>query len=168
MQYEYRYQGVASTGKRVQGIVLASNKGKAKKLLTNFADKHKIKINTIIKRSLYLYRIKLPNGKKVKGRQFAFTKEEVKRALISMDYENAKIEKAVFDIKLKPPFASILMFVNLSSFLLKEKMDFDKILRMLADEETNLTLKESLKKIESELKKGKEGTEVFARQADVF
>ena len=85
-----------------------------------------------------------------------------------MGYENAKIEKGIIDIKLKPPFASILMFVNLSSFLLKEKMTYDKVLRMLADEETNLTLKESLRKIESELKQGKEGTEVFAKQADVF
>jgi len=47
-------------------------------------------------------------------------------------------------------------------------MTYDKILRMLADEETNPTLKATLKKIESELKKGKEGTEVFNRYADVF
>ena len=169
MQYEYRYQGITTQGKRIQGIVLASSKGKAKKVVNNFATKHNIIINSIIKRSLYLYSIKLPNKKrKIKGRQYAYTKDEVKRALSSMGYENAKIEKGIIDIKLKPPFASILMFVNLSSFLLKEKITYDKVLRMLADEETNLTLKESLRKIESELKQGKEGTEVFAKQADVF
>ncbi|MBT3755544.1 MAG: hypothetical protein HOD64_06830 [Candidatus Cloacimonetes bacterium] len=168
MQYEFRYQGITSQGKGVQGIVLASSKGKAKKIIDEFSEKHKIRINSIQKRSLFLYNLKLPNGKKVKGRQYAYTKGEVSRALVSMGYKNAKIEKAIIDIKLKPPFASILMFVNLSSFLLKEKMSYDKILRMLADEESNLTLKESLKKIESELKKGKEGTEVFARHQDVF
>lgn len=168
MQYEFRYQGITSQGKGIQGIVLASNKRKAKLTIDEFAQKHAIRINSILKRSLFLYRIKLANGKRVKGRQFAYTKGEVSRALANMGYKNAKIEKAIVDFKLKPPFASILMFVNLSSFLLKEKMDFDKILRMLADEETNLTLKESLKKIESELKKGKEGTEVFKRQEDVF
>ena len=168
MQYEYRYQGVTFQGKRVQGIVLASNMSKAKKVIDIFANKHRIRIDKILKRSLYLYKLKLPNGKKVKGRQYAFTKDEVRRALIIMGYEDAKIEKGIIDIKMKPPYANILMFVNLSAFLLKEKMTYDKILRMLADEETNLTLKESLKKIESELKKGKEGTAVFARQADVF
>ena len=168
MQHEFRYQGITSQGKSIQGIVLASSKRSAKQMIDNFAAKHKVRINSILKRGLFLYRIKLANGKKIKGRQFAYTKGEVSRALASMGYKNAKIEKAIIDIKLKPPFASILMFVNLSSFLLKEKMDFDKILRMLADEETNLTLKESLKKIESELKKGKEGTEVFKRQEDVF
>lgn len=168
MQYEFRYQGITLQGKAIQGIVLASSKGKAKKIIENFAEKHKIRINSIQKRSLFLYKIKLPNGKKIKGRQYAYTKGEVSRALINMGYKNAKIEKALIDIKFKPPFSSILMFVNLSSFLLKEKMSYDKILRMLADEETNLTLKETLKKIESELKKGKEGTEVFARHQDVF
>ena len=168
MQYEFRYQGITLQGKGVQGIVLASSKSKAKKIIDEFSEKHKIRINSIQKRSLFLYNLKLPNGKKVKGRQYAYTKGEVSRALINMGYKNAKIEKAVIDIKLKPPFASILMFVNLSSFLLKEKMSYDKILRMLADEESNLTLKETLKKIESELKKGKEGTEVFARHQDVF
>lgn len=168
MQYEFRYQGITAQGKGVQGIVLASNKRKAKQLIDNFAQKHKIRINSVLKRSLFLYNLKLPNGKKVKGRQYAYTKGEVSRALANMGHKNAKIEKAIIDIKIKPPFASILMFVNLSSFLLKEKMSYDKILRMLADEETNLTLKESLKKIESDLKKGKEGTEVFARHQDVF
>ncbi len=168
MQYEFRYQGITTQGKGIQGIVLASNKRMAKKVIDNFAKKHSIRINSILKKSLFLYNIKLPNGKKVKGRQFAYTKGEVSRALANMGYKNAKIEKAIIDIKMKPPYSSILMFVNLSSFLLKEKMSYDKILRMLADEETNLTLKETLKKIESELKKGKEGTEVFAKHQDVF
>ncbi len=168
MQYEFRYQGINFQGKGVQGIVFASNKRNAKKMIDDFALKHRIKINSILKRSLFLYNLKLPNGKRVKGRQYAYKKGEVSRALASMGYKDAKIEKAIIDIKMKPPFASILMFVNLSSFLLKEKMSYDKILRMLADEETNLTLKETLKKIESDLKKGKEGTEVFARHQDVF
>jgi len=168
MQYEFRYQGITSQGKGVQGIVLASTKRKAKQLIDSIAKKHRIRINSILKKSLFLYNIKLASGKRVKGRQYAYTKGEVSRGLANMGHKNAKIEKAIIDIKIKPPFASILMFVNLSSFLLKEKMSYDKILRMLADEETNLTLKEALKKIESELKKGKEGTEVFAKHQDVF
>ncbi len=168
MQEEYRYQGITTTGKGVQGIVLARSKKNAKKLVNDVASKHKISINSVLKKRVFLYYVKLPNGKKVKGRQAAFTKGEVARALTNIGYKNAKIEPTLIDIKMKPPYASILMFVNLSSFLLKEKMSYDKILRMLADEEANLTLKEALKKIESELKKGKEGTEVFSRYEDIF
>ncbi|OPX29419.1 MAG: hypothetical protein B1H06_01575 [Candidatus Cloacimonas sp. 4484_143] len=168
MLEEYRYQGITPAGKGVQGIVLARNKKTAKKLVEDVASKHKISINSILKKRVFLYYVKLPNGKKVKGRQAAFTKGEVARALTNIGYKNARIEPTLIDIKMKPPYSSILMFVNLSSFLLKEKMSYDKILRMLADEEANLTLKETLKKIESELKKGKEGTEVFARYEDIF
>jgi type IV pilus assembly protein PilC len=168
MLEEYRYQGITATGKGVQGIVLARSKSIAKKMIDDVASKHKISINSVLKKRVFLYYVKLPNGKKVKGRQAAFTKGEVARALTNIGYKNAKIEPTLIDIKRKPPYASILMFVNLSSFLLKEKMSYDKILRMLADEEANLTLKETLKKIESELKKGKEGTEVFARYEDIF
>lgn len=168
MKSEYRYQGVTISGKAVQGIVIAQKKKIAKLLVDRIARKHKLKINTLKKKRLFLYTVKLPSGKKVKGRQQAYTKGEVVRALASIGFRDAKIEPALIDIRMKPPFNSILMFVNLSSFLLKEKMSYDKILRMLADEETNLTLKESLRKIESDLKKGKEGTEVFARYSDVF
>ena len=168
MLNEFRYQGVSASGKAVQGIVLAKNKSIAKKLISTLADKHKIRINSILPKKTFLYYVKMPSGKRIKGRQAAYTKGEVARALANIGYKDAKIEPTIIDIKMKPPYASIMMFVNLSSFLLREKMSYDKILRMLADEESNQTLKETLKKIESELKKGKEGTEVFARYKDVF
>lgn len=168
MLSEFRYQGITPSGKGVQGFVTARSRSAAKKIINSIAFKHKVKINSITKKKIFLYTVKLPSGKKVKGRQSAYTKGEVARALSTIGFKNAFIEPALIDFKMKPPFNSILMFVNLSSFLLKEKMSYDKILRMLADEETNLTLKEALKSIEGELKKGKEGTEVFARYADVF
>jgi type IV pilus assembly protein PilC len=168
MLSEYRYHGTTPAGKAVQGVVLAQNLKKAKQLINRISTRHHLTITSIIKKKLFLYTVILPSGKKVKGRQQAYTKGEVNRALQSIGFKEAKIEQAIVDFRFKPPFSSILMFVNLSSFLLKEKMSYDKILRMLADEETNLTLKETLRKIESDLKKGKEGTEVFARYSDVF
>ncbi|MCK4339431.1 MAG: type II secretion system F family protein [Candidatus Cloacimonetes bacterium] len=168
MQKEFRYRGVTFNNKPVQGVVLAHNKSKAKQLIKQIATKHRIKINVILPKKTFLYTVKLKKGKKIKGKQTAFTKEEVSKALAKIGYRDAKIEPALLDFHPKPPFQSILMFVNLSSFLLKEKMTYDKILRMLAEEETNPTLKETLKKIESQLKSGKEGTEVFARFKDVF
>jgi len=168
MLNEFRYNATARNGKIVQGVVLAHSKNKAKQLVNDVATKYQLKINSVLPKRSFLYYVKLPSGKKVKGKQAAFTKQEVAQALETIGYKNAKIEPVVLDIRLKPPFSSILMFVNLASFLLKEKMSYDKILRMLAEDEPNTTLKETLKKIESELKKGKEGTEVFNRYADVF
>ena len=144
------------------------SKDEFQKLIDNNARKFNLSIQKIYKKRLFLFTIKLPNGRKIKGRQFAFEQKEVDNALRKIGHTNFKTEPALIDIRMKPPFASVLMFVNLSTFLLKEKMSYDKILRMLAEDEPNLTLREALKKIESELKKGKEGTEVFSRYEDVF
>jgi len=168
MLKEFRYTGINQAGKSVQGVVLASNKSNAKKLVRETEIKQNISVNQIDQKTNFIYKIKLPSGKKVKGKQVAFSKLELAQALARIGYTNAKIEPVIFDFQSKPSFANILMFVDLSSFLLKEKMSYDKVLRMLAEEETNPTLRSTLKKIESELKKGKEGTEVFNRYADVF
>jgi len=168
MQKEYRYTGISQNGKAIQGVVIASNKSRAKKLIREIEEKQNFTVNKIDQKKNFIYKVKLPSGKKVKGKQTAFSKQELAQALERFGYPNAKIEPVLFDFQSKPSFASILMFVNLSSFLLKEQMSYDKILRMLADEESNPTLRTTLKKIEGELKKGKEGTEVFSRYADVF
>ncbi len=168
MLREFRYLCLSLRGKSVQGIVLASNRFKAKKLIERITDKHKLKVISILQKKNFLYKVRDKTGKKVKGKQLAFSKQEVRDALTKMGYQDAKIQPALLDFKRKPPYSNILMFVQLSSFLLKEKMSYDKILRMLAEDETNPTLKETLKKIESELRKGKSGTEVFSRYTDVF
>jgi type IV pilus assembly protein PilC len=168
MKKDYRYHGVDRNGKNVQGIVVASNLSEAKREINKIAEKLQLQISKIEPKKKFFYTITLPTGKKIKGKQEAFTKQEVARALAAIGYKNAKIEPVLFDLALKPPTSSILMFVNLSSFMLKEKMSYDRILRMLADEEKNPVLRETLKKIEAELKKGKEGTEVFKRYEDVF
>jgi len=168
MLKEFRYTGINQAGKPVQGVVLAHNKSTAKKLIHNTEIKQNISVNQIDQKINFLYKVRLPSGKKVKGKQAAFSKQELANALSNFGYANAKITPVIFDFQSKPSFANILMFVDLSSFLLKEKMSYDKVLRMLAEEETNPTLRATLKKIESELKNGKEGTEVFNRYADVF
>jgi type IV pilus assembly protein PilC len=168
MSNEFKYQGVAANGKAIQGVLIEDSLSKAKKKIEQMAKRHHVKINTITPRRTFLYTIKLSNKKKIKGRQTAFTKEEVAQALKKIGYEDAYIEPVLLDIKPKVSQDQVLMFVNLSSFLLKEKMSYDKILRLLAEEENNITLREALKKIESELKKGKEGTEVFKKYEHVF
>ena len=110
----------------------------------------------------------MSNKKKVKGRQSAFSADEIKQALQKLGYQKVKVEPVLLDFKIKPPFEAILMFINLSAFMLKEKMTYDKILEMLADEESNPVLKETLKNIQNELKKGREGEEVFKQYEHVF
>lgn len=168
MKKEYRYQGVSKSGKSIQGIVLASSKKNAKNTIDVIAKKYKLIINSISPKKNFIYYVKKPNGKKIKGKQEAFSKEEVKRALAKIGHKDVKIEPVLIDYRAKPPFATILNFINLSSFMLKEKMAYSTILRILTEEETNPTLKTTLINIERDLKKGKEGTDVFGRYSDIF
>ncbi len=168
MTKEYRYSAKSREGKIFQGVIVAESKAIAKRKVDSVITRHKLTLTSLIPKKDFIYHVKLPNGKKVKGKQSAYSKQEVATALQNIGYRNAKIEPVLFDIKMKPPFQSILMFINLASFLLKEKMSFDKILRILAEDEPNATLRETLRKIESELKKGKEGEVVFNRYADIF
>lgn len=168
MLYDFRYTGTNEEGRTVQGELQAESKRRAKLQIEKLAEVNKLKITNIEKKKLFLYSVKLPSGRKVKGRQYAYYKREVVKALEKMGYHHARIEKAIIDIRFKPPFQNILNFINLSAFMLQEGMGFDKILRLMSEEESNVTLKEALRKVQNELKKGKEGPEVFHRFRDVF
>jgi len=52
--------------------------------------------------------------------------------------------------------------------MLKEEMQYDKILELLGDEESNPALRTAIKTIQTELKKGREGEEVFMEHQHVF
>ena len=168
MKKDYRYQGVSAQGKPIQGVLVAKSKSSAKKRINTFASAHGISINSITPKRKFIYKVQLPNGKKIKGKQEAFTKEEVIQALSKIGYQNAKVEPVLIDLRFKPSYDDVLNFINLSSFMLKENMDFSTILRLQAEEQTNETFKDTLKKIESALKKGEEGTKVFQRYEGIF
>ena len=110
----------------------------------------------------------MPNGRKFKGNKHAFSANELKEAFIKLGYTKVRIEPILINFKMKPPFETVLQFVNLSSFMLLEEMPYDKILELLSEEETNITMKTSLKTIQSELKKGREGEEVFKEHERTF
>ena len=61
-----------------------------------------------------------------------------------------------------------MMFIKLSATMLRDKMNFGKILEMLAEEQNNRVMKDALLQIESQLRAGMEGREVFNRFAHVF
>ncbi|MDP2400959.1 MAG: type II secretion system F family protein, partial [Actinomycetota bacterium] len=79
-----------------------------------------------------------------------------------------KINPVLINLNLKPGIQDIMMFIQLSTNMLKDKMSFGSVLEMLADEQTNRTMRETLLQIESQLKAGGEGREVFSMHTSVF
>jgi type IV pilus assembly protein PilC len=165
---EFRFKAYSTEGKLISGSLMAYSKNKAKDQIGILTKRHNLRLSAIEEKREFLYTVKLPNGKSVTGRQNAFTKEEVASALQRMGYNQFKIRAVLFDLKLNPSQDDVMMFIKLSTNMLKDKMSFGKILSMLAEEQTNKVMKETLLQIENQLKNGGEGKEVFKRYEDVF
>lgn len=168
MILEYRFKGFSPQGKPVQGTFSVGTKKEAKQYVAMLTAKYQVRIESLEKKRDYLYQVKVPGRKPFKGRQSAFAKEEVAAALTKMGYKDFTINPVLFDMPTSVSTADVMMFIKLSATMLRDKMNFGKILEMLAEEQTNRAMKEALLQIESQLKAGAEGREVFMHFTHVF
>jgi type IV pilus assembly protein PilC len=169
MVKEYRFKGYGPQGKLVQGTFMAESPKASKEYLHKLSQKFHLRISSLEKKRDWLYKVYAAGKKKpFSGRQSAYSKAEVASALTKMGYTRFTINPVLFDIPMKPALTDIMMFIKLSTTMLKDRMSFGKILEMLAEEQTNRTLKDALLQIESQLKGGAEGREVFMRFGHVF
>jgi type IV pilus assembly protein PilC len=168
MTKEYRFKGINPEGKLVQGTFMADSKKDAKAQLAKVELRYKLRIQTFEKKRDWLYKVQVKGRKAVKGRLSAFSKEEVVAALSKMGYDKVQVNPVLFDLPSKPSVADIMMFIKLSSTMLRDKMNFGKILEMLAEEQPNRGFRDALLQIESQLKSGAEGREVFMRYSHIF
>jgi len=165
---EYRYQGAGISGKMVQGIISAGSKRDALRRAEEIATSHRFKLKDLAKKATFVYKVRRGREDAITGEQKAFSSDEVKRALERMGYNVQSIQKKLFDFRMKPPTKEIVMFIRLSADLLREKLPYDEILNLLSNDMENKALKQTLKEINQDLKDGKEGTEVFGKQADAL
>jgi type IV pilus assembly protein PilC len=165
---EIRFKGVNSQGKLVQGTFSVSSRKEVKDYVAKLTQRHQIRVQSVEYKKDFNYKVKMPMGKAFTGRQSAYSKDEVAQALKRMGYNDFVIQPVLFDLKIKPSAQDIMMFIKLSTNMLKDKMSFGKILSMLAEEQPNRMMREALIQIESQLKQGVEGREVFMRFTDIF
>jgi type IV pilus assembly protein PilC len=165
---EVRFKGVGPQGKLVQGTFSVSSRKEVKEQLERLKQRYQVRIQSVEYKRDFLYKVKMPMGKPYTGRQSAFSKDEVAQALQRMGHKDFSISPVLFDIKIRPSSQDVMMFIKLSTNMLKDKMSFGKILGMLAEEQPNRMMREALVQIENQLKQGVEGREVFMRYTDIF
>jgi type IV pilus assembly protein PilC len=168
MVKEVRFKGVGPQGKLVQGTFSVASRKEIKEQLDRLVQKYQLRIQTVEYKKDFLYKVKMPMGKPYTGRQSAFSKDEVAQALQRMGHKDFTISPVLFDFKIRPSSQDVMMFIKLSTNMLKDKMSFGKILGMLAEEQPNRMMREALIQIENQLKQGVEGREVFMRYTDIF
>lgn len=165
---EVRFTAQKINGQSISGNLSEPSYKEAKKKIYKLAEKHQLKIKSIEKKSSYIYKIRKGKEKPIVGEQRAFTKEEVANALRKLGYEVISVNKKLLDFNLKPPQQDIVSFVKISAELLEQKLPYSEILTLLINDIENKTLKETLKQINNELKKGADSETTFLRYQGVF
>ena len=165
---EIRFTAQKPNGQVISGSFSEPTYSEAKKKVQRLAEKNQLKVQSIEKKNTYLYKIKKGREKPIRGEQRAFNKEEVVAALRKLGYEVISINRKLIEFNLKPPQQDIVSFVKISAELLDQKLPYSEILTLLVNDIENKTLRETLKQINNEMKKGADSEATFLRYQSVF
>lgn len=165
---EYRFRGISPQGRIVQGTFNVHTIREAKQYLAKLGQRYQLNIQALEKRRDYVYTVYLPGKRPIRKHQSAYSVDEVSAALTKNGYSNFRIRPVIFDLQIKPRVQDIMMFIKLSATMLRDKMNFGKVLEMLAEEQSNRSLRDAIVQIESQLKAGGEGRDVFNSHARIF
>lgn len=165
---EYKFAAQKLNGQAITGTLTADTSADGKKKIQRLAEKNQLKLITVEKKSTFLYKAQKGNEKPIRGEQKAFNKKEVEDALARLGYKVVSVNKKLIDYQAKPPVSEIVTFVKISSELLDQKLAYGEILTLLINDTQNLTLKNTLKEINNELKKGADSQAVFLKYQDIF
>jgi len=165
---EFRVEGVTSGGRPVQGVLEAESARAAKHKASMLASQRNFKLLHVIPRSTWIYKVQRGTEKPITGEQKAFTKGEVREALQKMGYRVIYVQKRFLDFKAKPPSTEIVTFVRVSADLIRQKLPFNEIMQLLANDVQNRTLRETIKDINTELKQGRDSEKAFIKHEAVL
>lgn len=165
---ELRFIAAKPSGQIISGNINAESHADGKKKINKLAQQHQLTIQKIEKKATFVYKIRKGKEKPIIGEQRAFSKAEVEGALRKLGFDVISIYKKLIEINFKPPTQEIVSFVKISAELLEQKLNYGEILTLLINDVQNKALKETLKQINNELKKGADSEATFLRYQSVF
>jgi len=165
---EFKFTAQKVNGQTISGSLSANSITEGKRKIHRLAERNQLKIKEIEKKSTFIYKVRRGKDKPVKGEQKAFTKKEVEDALTKLGFEILSINKKLIDFQSKPPQTEIVTFVKISAELLEQKLPYSEILTLLINDTENKTLRETLKEINNDLKKGADSEATFLKYQSVF
>jgi len=165
---EYKFNAQKLNGQSISGTLTADTSSDGKKKIQRLTEKNQLKLVTVEKKSTFLYKAQKGTDKPIRGEQKAFNKKEVEEALGRLGYKVVSVNKKLLDFQAKPPVSEIVTFVKISSELLDQKLAYGEILTLLINDTQNLALKNTLKEINNELKKGADSQATFLKYQDIF
>jgi len=131
---EFKFTAQKVNGQTISGSLSASTVGEGKKKIHRLAEKNRLRIKAIEKKSTFHYKVRKGKETPVKGEQKAYTKKEVVDALTRLGYEILSVNKKLFEFHPKPPPTEIVTFVKISAELLEQKLPYSEILTLLIND----------------------------------
>ena len=165
---ELKFTALKSNGQPITGTVTAGSSIEGKKKIQKLVEKNKLKLSDVQRKSTYLYRVRKGKEKPIRGEQKAFSKKEVEEALTRLGYSVLSVNRKLLDFQRKPPYTEIVTFVKISAELLNQKLGYGEILTLLTNDTQNVTLRNTLKEIGNDLKKGADSEATFLKYQNVF
>ncbi|MEI7810950.1 MAG: type II secretion system F family protein [Ignavibacteria bacterium] len=165
---EFRFSAQKTTGQLIAGSLTAETYKEGKTKIHKLAEKNQLRIKSIERKYTFLYKVRKGKEKPVTGEQKAFTKAEVAAALTKLNYTVISVNKKLLDFNMAPPQQEIVSFVKISAELLEQKLAYSEVMTLLINDIQNKTLRESLKEINNDLKKGADSETTFLRYQSVF
>jgi type IV pilus assembly protein PilC len=165
---EFKFTAQKINGQTISGTVTAGSVAEGKKKIQRLAEKNKLKLSDIQRKSTYVYRVRKGKEKPIRGEQKAFSKKEVEDALARLGYKILSVNKKLLNFQHKPPNADIVTFVKISAELLEQKLSYGEILTLLINDTQNTTLRNTLKEISNDLRKGADSEATFLKYQQVF
>jgi type IV pilus assembly protein PilC len=165
---EFKFTAQKLNGQTISGTLSATTTSEGKKKIQKLAEKNKLKLSAVEKKSTYLYRVRKGNDKPISGEQKAFNKKEVEDALTRLGYKVLSVNKKLLDFQKKPPHTDIVTYVKISAELLEQKLSYSEILTLLINDTQNATLRNTLKEINNDLKKGADSEATFLKYQSIF
>ena len=165
---ELKFTAEKLNGQQISGALTADSFGEGKKKIARLASKNNLKVKTVQKKSTYLYKVKRGTDKPIRGEQKSYSKKEVVDALTRMGFKVLSVNKKLLDFHMNPPTTEIVTFVKISAELLEQRLAYSEILTLLVNDTQNKTLRETLKEVNNDLKKGADSEATFLKYQSVF
>ena len=165
---EIKFTAQKTNGQTITGSLTADSSGEAKRKITSLAEKNNLKILSAEKKSTFLYKAARGKDKPIRGEQKAFNKKEVEEALTRLGYTKFSVNKKLLDFESKPPVQEIVTFVKISAELLEQKLAYGEVLTLLINDTQNASLRNTLRDINNDLKKGADSQATFLKYQNVF
>jgi type IV pilus assembly protein PilC len=162
---EYRITIRDFRGRILRRNITASSVDQAKKRVSAVLARGST-IKGIEKKSNYEYRVR-QGDRIIEGSQSAYSKEDVVIALRRLGFEIKSIRKkrTLFS---QAPASEVVGFVTQSAKLIEQKLPFQDVLQLMANNTKEKNLRGALRDIINDLRNGTDSREAFLRQSHVF